>query len=132
MNILAKSAGSPALFPATHDGRAALCSLLFANAYTLAGNLLTLIRERAMKGAVFLPVQVRPGELSVHPSSYHGDQSGNCLIEAHGTVAHLGWVCKPTGRNVCEARAGLEREVVSADRPELPGRPLDHMGATDR
>jgi hypothetical protein len=27
---------------------------------------------------------------------------------------HHGWVCKPTGRNASEARAGLERDVVSA------------------
>jgi len=39
--------------------------------------LLTPIRKRAVKGAVFLPVQVRPGELSVHPSSYRGGREGN-------------------------------------------------------
>ena len=70
------------------------------------------------EGAVFLPVQVRPGELSVHPSSYRGGEEGNGLAEALGTLAHHGWVRKPTGRNACEARAGLEREVVSADLPE--------------
>jgi len=62
----------------------------------------------AVKSAVFLPVQVRPGELSVYPSSYRGGEEGNRVAEALGTWAHLGWVCKPTGRNTCEARAGLE------------------------
>ena len=70
------------------------------------------------EGAAFSPVQVRPGELSVHPSSYRGGKKGNQLAEALGTAAHHGWVCESTGRNVCEARAGLEREVVSADPPE--------------
>ena len=63
---------------------------------------------RAAKGAVFLPVKVWPGELSVRPSSYRGGREGNRPAEALGTWAHLGWVCKPTGRNMCEARAGLE------------------------
>jgi len=58
------------------------------------------------------------GELSVRPSSYRGGKKGNQLAEALGTAAHHGWVCESTGRNVCEARAGLEREVVSADLPE--------------
>ena len=62
------------------------------------------------EGAVFLPVQVRPGELSVHPSSYRGSEEGNRIAEALGTGAHLGWVGKSTGRNACEARAGLERK----------------------
>jgi hypothetical protein len=65
------------------------------------------------------------GELSVRPSSYRGSKKGDRLAEALGTSAHHGWVCKPTGRNTCEARAGLEREGVSADLPELQGRPLD-------
>ena len=72
----------------------------------------------AVKGAVFLRVQVPPGELSVHPSSYRGGEKGNQLAEALGTLVRLGRIGKPTGRNTCEARAGLEREVVSADLPE--------------
>ncbi|MFQ5962452.1 MAG: hypothetical protein ACE5MG_13765, partial [Candidatus Methylomirabilales bacterium] len=72
------------------------------------------------------------GELSVRPSSYRGGEEGNRIAEALGTSAHLGWVCKLTGRNMREARAGLEREVVSADLPELQGRPSDRAGATDR
>ncbi len=72
------------------------------------------------------------GELSVRPSSYRGSKEGDRLAEALGTSAHHGWVCKPTGRNTCEARAGLEREVVSADLPELQGRPWDRAGATDQ
>jgi hypothetical protein len=62
------------------------------------------------KGALFLPVRVRPGELSVHPSSYRGGEEGNRIAEALGTVAHRGWVGKLAGRNVSEARAGLERK----------------------
>ena len=57
------------------------------------------ISTRAVKGALFLPVQVRPGELSVHHSSYRGDWKGNHLVGAHGTMAHPGWVRKPTGRS---------------------------------
>ena len=83
------------------------------------------------EGAVFLPVQVRPGELSVHPGSYRGGEAGNRLAEALGTEAHQGWVCESTGRNACEARAGLERDVVSADLPFEQGRPLDPAGVTD-
>jgi hypothetical protein len=70
--------------------------------------------------------------LSVRPSSYRGGKEGNRVAEALGTVAHLGWVCKPTGRNTCEARAGLESEVVSADLHDRQGRPLDSVGVTDR
>jgi len=72
------------------------------------------------------------GELSVRPSSYRDGREGNRLVEALGTSVHHGWVCKPTGRNTCEARAGLEREVVSADPPELRGRPSDRAGVTDQ
>jgi hypothetical protein len=88
--------------------------------------------QRAVKGAGLSRVQVPPGELSVHPSSYRGDQKGNRLVEAHGTSVRRGRICKPTGRNTCEARAGLEREVVSADLPATQGRPLDSVGGTDR
>ena len=52
------------------------------------------------------------------------------MAEALGTSAHHGWVCKPTGRNSCEARAGLESDVVSADLPRKQRRPLDRAGAT--
>jgi hypothetical protein len=90
------------------------------------------IRKRAVKGAVFSPVQVRPGELSVHPSSYRGGREGNRSAEALGTRAHLGWVGKPTGRNASEARASLESEVVRVDLLWKQGRPLDPVGATDR
>jgi hypothetical protein len=57
----------------------------------------------AVKGAVFSPVKVRPGELSVHPSSYRGGEEGDRIAEALGTLAHQGWVCKLTGRNASEA-----------------------------
>jgi hypothetical protein len=87
---------------------------------------------RREKVPCHLRVGVPPGELSVDPSSYRGGEEGNRIAEALGTEAHLGWVCKPTGRNMSEARAGLEREVVSADLPEFQGRPMDRMGATDR
>jgi len=60
------------------------------------------------KGAVFLPVKVRSGELSVHPSSYRGGEEADRIAEALGTRAHHGWVGKSTGRNASEARAGLE------------------------
>ena len=73
---------------------------------------------RREKVPCLLQVKVLPGELSVDPSSYRGGEEGNRLAEALGTSAHQGWVCEPTGRNTCEARAGLEREVVSADLPE--------------
>jgi len=66
----------------------------------------------------FLQVQVLPGELSVGPSSYRGGEEGNRIAEDLGTSAHHGWVCESTGPNACEARAGLESEVVSADLPE--------------
>jgi hypothetical protein len=79
-----------------------------------------------------LQVKVLAGELSVQPRSYRGGEEGNRIAEALGTSAHHGWVCESTGRNMSEARAGLEREVVSADLPELQGRPMDHVGATDR
>jgi hypothetical protein len=76
------------------------------------------IIQRAVKGAVFLRVQVPPGELSVHPSSYRGGEKGDQLAEALGTWVRQGRIGKPTGRNTCEARAGLERDAASADRPE--------------
>ena len=66
--------------------------------------------EVRREGVVFLPVQVRLGELSVRPSSYRDGEEGNRLAEALGTGAHHGWVGKSTGRNVREARAGLERK----------------------
>src|SRR5207244_12028919 len=59
------------------------------------------------------------GELSVRPSSYRVGRKGDRPAEALGTSAHHGWVCKPTARHTCEARAGLEREVVSADRKSV-------------
>ena len=73
---------------------------------------------RREKVPCILRVQVPPGELSVDPSSYRGGKKGDRLAEALGTSAHHGWVCESTGRNASEARAGLEREVVSADLPE--------------
>jgi hypothetical protein len=85
-----------------------------------------------VKGALFLPVQVRPGELSVHPSSYRGDPVGNCPIEAHGTWVRLGRIGKSTGRNVSEAWASLESDGVRADLFFSQGRPLGSVGATDR
>ncbi len=77
-----------------------------------------LYAERREKAPCHLQVKVLPGELSVDPSSYRGGEKGNRLAEALGTSAHRGWVCEPTGRNTSEARAGLESDVVSADRPE--------------
>jgi len=74
--------------------------------------------ERRAKALCSLQVQVLPGELSVHPGSYRGGKEGDRLAEALGTTAHHGWVCESTGRNTCEARAGLESEVVRADPPE--------------
>ncbi len=64
----------------------------------------------AVKGAMFSPVKVRPGELSVHPGSYRDDEEGNRLVEALGTKAPVGGVSQLMGRNAREARAGLERK----------------------
>ncbi len=89
-------------------------------------------RARLEKALCVLQVKVLPGELSVRPGSYRGGEEGNGIAEALGTSAHRGWVCEPTGRNTCEARAGLESDVVSADLPRKQGRPLDQAGATDR
>jgi len=75
---------------------------------------------RREKVPCLLQVKVLPGELSVDPSSYRGGEEGNRLAEALGTSAHRGWVCEPTGRNTCEARAGLERAYGTAeDKDEL-------------
>jgi hypothetical protein len=82
---------------------------------TLGVERLSLDFHPRREGAVFLPVQVRPGELSVHPSSYRGGKEGNRVAEALGTSAHPGWVGKSTGRNASEARASLESDVVRAD-----------------
>src|SRR5213594_2126986 len=84
------------------------------------------------KGQCLLQVKVLSGELSVHPGSYRGGEEGNRIAEALGTSAHHGWICESTGRNASEARAGLERDVVSADLPFEQGRPLDPAGVTDR
>jgi hypothetical protein len=54
------------------------------------------------------------------------------LLKLSGHRPTHGWVCKPTGRNMREARAGLESDVVSADLSEFQGRPLDRAGATNR
>jgi hypothetical protein len=74
--------------------------------------------ERREKAPCHLQVKVLPGEVSVDPSSYRGGREGNRPAEALGTSAHRGWVCESAGRNASEARAGLESDVVSADRPE--------------
>jgi len=79
-----------------------------------------------------LQVKVLPGKVSVRPGSYRGGEEGNRIAEALGTRAHQGWVCESTGRNASEARAGLERDVVSADLPFEPGRPLDSVRETDQ
>lgn len=71
----------------------------------------------AAKGPCLLQVKVLSGKLSVRPGSYRGGEEGNRIAEALGTRAHHGWVCESTGRNASEARAGLERDVVSADLP---------------
>ena len=84
------------------------------------------------KGPCLLQVKVLSGELSVHPGSYRGGEEGNRIAEALGTSAHHGWVCESTGRNASEARAGLERDVVSADLPFEQGRPLDSAGVIDQ
>ena len=83
------------------------------------------------KGPCLLQVKVLSGKLSVRPGSYRGGEEGNRVAEALGTLAHHGWVCESTGRNANEARAGLERDVVSADLPFERGRPLDPAGVTD-
>ena len=47
-------------------------------------------QPRRKKRPCFLPVQVRPGELSVHPSSYRGGKEGNQAAEAfsgHGPTS---------------------------------------------
>src|SRR5262249_24461078 len=87
---------------------------------------------RRVKGPCLLQVQVLPGKLSGHPGSYRGGEEGNRIAEALGTRAHHGWVSESTGRNASEARAGLERDVVSADLPFEQGRPLDLAGVTDQ
>ena len=79
-----------------------------------------------------MQVKVLPGKLSVRPGSYRGGEEGNRIAEALGTWAHHGWVCESTGRNASEARAGLERDVVSADLPFEQGRPLDPAGVIDQ
>src|SRR5262249_32428666 len=89
-------------------------------------------KARREKVPCILPVKVRPGELSVRPSSYRGGRKGNCPAKALGTWAHVGWVGEPTGRNTCEARVSLESEVVRVDLLFGQGRPLDSVGATDR
>jgi hypothetical protein len=68
----------------------------------------------------------------VHPSSDRGGKEGNRFAEALGTWAHYGWVGKPTGCNVSEARASLESKDVRADRLWKLGRPLGLVGATDQ
>jgi hypothetical protein len=73
---------------------------------------------RREKVPCHLQVKVLPGELSVHSSSYRDGKEGDRLAEALGTSARHGRVCEPTGRNTCEARAGLESGVASADLPE--------------
>ena len=87
---------------------------------------------RRVKGPCLLQVKVLSGKLSVHPGSYRGGEEGNRIAEALGTRAHHGWVCESTGRNASEARAGLERDVVSADLPFEQGRSLDPAGVTDQ
>jgi hypothetical protein len=84
---------------------------------SVACELSPLYAARREKVPCLLQVKVLPGELSVDPSSYRGGEEGNRIAEALGTSAHHGWVCESTGRNMSEARAGLEREVVSADLP---------------
>jgi hypothetical protein len=79
-----------------------------------------------------LQVKVLSGKWSVRPGSYRGGEEGNRVAEALGTLAHQGWVCESTGRNANEARAVLERDVVSADLPFEQGRLLDPAGATDQ
>ena len=86
---------------------------------------------RRAEGPCLLQVKVLSGKLSVRPGSYRGGEEGNRIAEALGTSGHQGWVCESTGRNANEARAGLERDVVSADLPFEQGRSLDPAGATD-
>src|SRR5262249_61300392 len=86
---------------------------------------------RRAEGPCLLQVKVLSGKLSVRPGSYRGGEEGNRIAEALGTAAHQGWVCESSGRNANEARAGLERDVVSADLPFEQGRPVDPAGATD-
>ena len=87
---------------------------------------------RRAEGPCLLQVKVLSGKLSVRPGSYRGGEEGNRIAEALGTSAHQGWVCESTGRNANEARAGLERDVVSADLSFEQGRPLGPAGETDQ
>jgi hypothetical protein len=87
---------------------------------------------RRAEGPCLLQVKVLSGKWSVRPGSYRGGEEGNRVAEALGTLAHQGWVCESTGRNANEARAVLERDVVSADLPFEQGRLLDPAGATDQ
>ena len=48
---------------------------------------------------------------------------GNCRDGSLVTKVHFRWASKSAGRNMRKARAGLERKVVDADRPFVPGRP---------
>ena len=79
-----------------------------------------------------MQVKVLSGKLSVRLGSDRGGEEGNRLADALGTSAHHGGVCESTGRKANEARAGLERDVVSADLPCEQGRPLDPAGETDQ
>ena len=98
-------------------------AVVFTMCLPFTGFVLTRLIRRAVKGAVFLRVQVPPGELSVHPSSYRGGEKGNQLAEALGTWVRHGRIGKPTGRNVREAWASLESAVVRVDLLFSQGRP---------
>ena len=65
--------------------------------------------SRAAKAVLFQPVQVRPEELSVHLGSYPDDGEGDRLVEAPGTTVRIRRAGERAGRNVSEARAGLEK-----------------------
>jgi hypothetical protein len=84
------------------------------------------------KGKSTQPVQIRPKEVSVHLGSYPGDGEGDQTIEAPGTEARLsGRVSERAGRNVSEARAGLERSNASAESPRRRRRPPRTTRCTD-
>jgi len=84
-------------------------------------------------GAIDQRMKVPSEQLLVRLRSYPGHERGNPACGSLGDRRPLkGWVSKPAGCNVSESRAGLEREVLDADPPELRGRPVRGGEVTDR
>jgi hypothetical protein len=77
------------------------------------------------EGAIDQRMEVPPEQLLVRLRSYPGHKRGNPACGSLGDRrSPKGWVSKPAGCNASEFRAGLEREVLDADPPELRGRPV--------